>query len=62
MKDKVIGAMLIILGFLLIIWGYDAFNSPETQATRALGGSVPLQVWVGLLGGAINIFVGMKKL
>lgn len=58
MKNKVIGSMLIILGFLLIIWGYDAFNSPETQA----GGSVPVQAWVGMIGGIINIFVGMKKL
>jgi len=62
MNNKIMGIMLIILGTALIIWGYDMYHSPENQIGRALTGSVPIQAFVGMIGGAINVVVGISKL
>ena len=62
MNNKVIWTMMVLFGAILVMWGYDTFNSPEVRASRLLGESLPINVWVGFIVGSINIFVGLRKL
>ena len=62
MNNKVIWTMMVLFGAMLVMWGYDTFNSPEVRASSALGESLPINVWVGFIVGSINIFVGLRKL
>lgn len=59
--NRIMGAILIVLGVFLILWGYDTYSSPATQLSRSLGGTMPLQVWVGIIAGIMNLFVGYRK-
>jgi len=58
MNKRIIGIMLIMMGMALIVWGYNYYNAAQLQ----LETSVPLQTWMGMIGGVINIFVGIRKL
>jgi uncharacterized membrane protein YidH (DUF202 family) len=62
MNNKIIGIMLIVFGVALIVWGYDMYNSPSSQIASSITGNVPIQAFVGMIGGAINVIVGISKL
>jgi len=61
MNSKLVGVFLIIMGIMLIVWGYDMYDSVDSQVSRALGGGIPFQTWVGVICGSINVFVGILK-
>ena len=61
MKNKKIGIVLIIAGVALAIWGYDVYDAAGSQITRALSGDTPMEAWIGMIGGAICIAVGVLK-
>jgi len=62
MNNKIIGNALIILGFALMYWGYEAYNEAVAQVHNTAGGGAPLQTWIGVIMGMINVFVGYRKL
>jgi len=62
MNNKMVGLMLVLMGIALMAWGYDKYGSVTSQASLAIGGGIPIEAWVGLIGGAINIFVGGMKI
>ena len=62
MKNKYIGVALVVVGVALAIWGYDVYDSAASQVTRAISGDAPLEAWLGMVGGAICIVIGMLKL
>jgi len=62
MNNKLLGVILIIFGAMLMVWGYDMYNSAGSQITRSITGDVPIQAIVGMVGGAINIVVGISKI
>ncbi|MGX5173009.1 DUF3185 family protein [Aliikangiella sp. IMCC44653] len=62
MSNKIIGVMLIVVGVALAWWGYNVYDAAMSQIERALSGSTPIEAWVGLVGGAIVIIVGLFKL
>lgn len=62
MNNKFIGVILIIFGAMLVAWGYDIYNSAGSQITRSITGDIPIQAIVGMVGGAINIIVGISKI
>ena len=59
MNNKVMGLVLIVFGFILFVWGYDVYSAQEVEASSAIP---PLRAWVGMVVGAINVFVGVLKL
>ena len=61
MNNKIIGIVLIIVGAALAMWGYNIYDSAGSQIGRALSGDSPLEAWVGMVGGAICIVVGVLK-
>ena len=61
MNNKVIGIIAVIIGVLLIIWGYDVYDSAGSQINRTLGGSTPFKAWGAMVAGAICIIVGIIK-
>lgn len=62
MKNKVIGAILIVIGVALAVWGYDIYDAASAHITRALSGDTPIEAWLGMVGGAVCIIVGIFKL
>jgi len=61
MNNKILGIILIIFGAMLMVWGYNIYDSASAQITRSITGGVPMQAIVGMLGGFINIVVGISK-
>lgn len=61
MNNKVIGIVLIVIGVALAAWGYNIYDSAGSQITRALSGDAPIEAWVGMVGGAICIVLGIFK-
>ena len=61
MKSKHVGIILIIIGVALITWGYNIYDSTSSQVVRAFNGDAPIEAWVGLVGGAICLVLGILK-
>ncbi|TMO23120.1 DUF3185 family protein [Pseudoalteromonas sp. S4741] len=62
MTNKIIGIALIVIGVALGMWGYDVYDSASSQVTRALNGETPIEAWLGFIGGAVCILVGITRL
>ena len=56
---KVAGLALIVLGAGLIVWGYQLSDSIASQLTETLSGSMPDEVMVRYIGGAVSLAVGL---
>jgi len=61
MNKKTIGIILIVIGVALVLWGYNIYDSAGSQVTRALSGGTPIEAWVGMIGGAICVIIGITK-
>jgi len=61
MNKKYIGVILIVIGVALVAWGYNVYDSAGSQFTRAFNGNAPMEAWLGLVGGAICIVIGILK-
>ncbi|WP_101760138.1 DUF3185 family protein [Oceanicoccus sp. KOV_DT_Chl] len=61
MNNKVIGIILIIVGVGLAFWGYDVYDAAGSKVSRALSGDTPIEAWVGMIGGAICLVIGIIK-
>ena len=61
MNIKIIGIVLIVVGAALALWGYNIYDSAGSQVSRALSGDVPIEAWAGMVGGAICIAIGVKR-
>ncbi len=62
MNNKIIGIALIIIGSALAMWGYNVFDSASAQLSRALDGDTPMEAWVGMVGGALCVLIGITRL
>ena len=56
---KVAGLAFIVLGAGLIVWGYQLSDSIASQLTETLSGSMPDEVMIRYIGGAISLVVGL---
>lgn len=61
MSNKIIGIVLIIIGVVLAMWGYDIYDSAGSRIGRALSGDTPIEAWAGLVGGAVCLAIGVFK-
>ena len=59
MNKKIIGIVLIILGVAAVAWGYNIYDSAGSQVSRALSGDTPVNAWIGMVGGAVGIVLGV---
>ncbi|MGY8835591.1 MAG: DUF3185 family protein [Enterobacterales bacterium] len=62
MNNKIIGIVLIVIGIALIMWGYDVYDAAASHLSRAFSGDTPIEAWAGIIGGAICVLIGIKKL
>lgn len=62
MNNKIIGIILIIAGVALASWGYNIYDSAESQVTRALNGETPIEAWGGMVGGIICVLIGITRI
>ena len=61
MNNRIIGIILIVVGIALTLWGYDVYESAGSQISRVFSGDTPMEAWLGLVGCAICIIVGVRK-
>lgn len=59
MSNKNIGIILIIIGVALAFWGYNIYDSAGSHVSRALSGNTPVKAWIGMIGGAICVVLGI---
>jgi uncharacterized protein YjeT (DUF2065 family) len=59
---KIIGIALVVLGAGLIYWGYQLSESIGSQLAETISGSMPDEVMVRYIGGAISLAVGLYLL
>ncbi|WP_085299967.1 DUF3185 family protein [Cognaticolwellia mytili] len=62
MTSKIIGVILIIIGVVLALWGYDIYDSASVQLNRTLTGDTPIKVWAGMAGGIATVLIGFTWL
>ena len=62
MNNKIIGIVLIVVGVVLTMWGYNIYDSASSQISRTLSGDTPIEAWAGMAGGVISILIGIKRL
>ncbi|SEA08657.1 DUF3185 family protein [Microbulbifer marinus] len=62
MNKKYLGIVLIIIGAALMAWGYSVYDSAGSQISRAISGDTPIEAWIGMVGGAICLLIGIVKL
>ena len=61
MNNKVFGIALIIIGVALALWGNNVYDSAVSQIGRELSGDTPIEAWLGMVGGAICLVIGVLK-
>jgi uncharacterized membrane protein YidH (DUF202 family) len=61
LNKKFIGTVLIVIGVALVAWGYNSYDSVSSQLSRTFNGEAPIEAWVGMVGGAICIVIGILK-
>mgnify|MGYP000514839468 CR=1 FL=1 len=61
MSNRIIGIVLIIVGVALVLWGYNIYDSAGSKIGRAISGDTPIEAWVGMVGGAICLIIGITK-
>jgi uncharacterized membrane protein YidH (DUF202 family) len=62
MNNKAIGIVLIIVGVILAMWGYNIYDAASSQLSRALNGDTPLEAWAGMVGGVVCVLMGITRL
>jgi len=55
---KIIAVVLLVLGIILVVYGFTQFNSLESQFTRALGQKDNNAVG-SIIGGAVSAILGL---
>jgi hypothetical protein len=56
---KIVGVALAVLGAGLVFWGYQLSDSVASQLTEAVSGSMPDDVMVRYIAGAVSGVVGL---
>lgn len=56
---KIVGIALVVLGAGLVFWGYQLSDSVASQLTEAVSGSMPDDVMVRYIAGAVSAVVGL---
>ena len=58
MYNKVIAIILIVVGAVLMWWGYDVYASASSTISRAVSGDTLIAAWLGMAGGGIGLLEG----
>ncbi len=61
-SKKVLGAVLLVAGAVLLYFGYNASQAPIEQIGEALTGRFSDETMLYLLGGAISAIAGLVML
>ncbi|MFC0445612.1 DUF3185 family protein [Pseudidiomarina halophila] len=57
--NKVIGIILLVVGIILLYFGYEAYNSPASEVAQAVTGEPTDNAMWYLIGGAVAVVVGL---
>lgn len=61
-QNKQIGIALLVIGAILLTWGYDVSGSFSAQINKAFTGSVPDKAMYLYIGGAVCVVLGLYRL
>lgn len=57
--NKVIGIILLVVGVILLYFGWEAYNSVASEASQMVTGETTDNAMFYLIGGAVAIVVGL---
>lgn len=61
-KQKMVGVGLLVVGVLLLVWGYNTSSSVSGRLGHALTGSMSWQVLAAYIVGATCLALGVKNI
>ena len=59
MNNKIIGLVLLLVGVVLLYFGYQAYQSVGSEISQALSGTPTDKAMVLLIGGGVTTVVGL---
>ncbi|UCG78005.1 MAG: DUF3185 family protein [Nitrospirota bacterium] len=62
LPGKVIGITLLVLGVVLLVFGYQEYNAFTSKLGRAFGAAPSNKVMLMLIGGAISGILGFLQI
>lgn len=57
--NKIIGIVLLVVGVILLYFGWEAYDSMASEASRAITGETTDEAMWYLIGGAVAVIVGI---
>lgn len=57
--NKVIGIVLLVVGVILLYFGWEAYNSMASEASQAVTVETTDEAMWYLIGGAVAVIVGL---
>lgn len=57
--NKIIGIVLLVVGIILLYFGYEAYNAPASEISNAVTGQPTDNAMWYLIGGAVAVIVGL---
>jgi len=56
---RILGIALLVIGAGLLWWGYQLSDSIGSQLTESISGSMPDDVMIRYIAGAVSLVVGL---
>lgn len=60
--NKVLGLALLVVGIILLYFGYEAYNAPLSEMSQELTGEPTDNAMWYLIGGAVATIIGLYGL
>ncbi|KAA3644427.1 MAG: DUF3185 family protein [Proteobacteria bacterium] len=60
--NKIIGLVLLVVGAVLVYFGFNAANAPLEEVSEAVTGRYSNETMYYLIGGAVAVVVGIVML
>lgn len=57
--NKLVGIVLLVVGIILLYFGYQAYDSAASEVSQAVTGETTDEAMWYLIGGAIAVVVGL---
>ncbi|MBD3609186.1 MAG: DUF3185 family protein [Gammaproteobacteria bacterium] len=59
---KLSSTILVIVGSLLLYWGYEEYNSFSSQVSELFQGTPPIKTLAIMIAGGVSLLVGLIQI
>ena len=61
MKSSTVGIVILVIGIILLVWGFNEYGTIGSRASRLLGAGIPRKVVFLFIAGAVCTAFGLLK-